>query len=584
MGWSKRLVRRTGWDLSTSAMVLAVLVFLVFFLFVPLANVFKLALWTPRGFTLHFVANALRNSAVRESLVNALLLASVTTVAATLLSLPLAFINVRLEFPGKRLLGALLLVPMILPPFVGAIGMRQLLGPYGVLNAALARVGLIGAAEHYDWFGTFPLAGVVLLQTLHLYPIIYLNLVASLANVDPSLEDAGRNAGAAGWTLFRRITLPLMWPGLFAGAVLVFLWALTDLGTPLMFNFREVIAVHIFDSINESGAADPNALVVILLVMVAVVYYGARLLMGRRGHEMMARSVQVSAGRCLAWRGTALCWMMFGVVILLAAMPHVMVVLTSFADQWTGTLLPPHLTTAHHAEALRHELTLPSIRNSLFYSLAATGICVVLAVWAAYVLVRKKFLGRGALDAMLMLPLAIPGLVLAFGFLNCYHGVGQRFVDAGWWRQNYLYPEANPVLLLVVAYAVRRVPYMLRSAVAGLEQTSRTLEEAALNLGASPVRTVLRITVPLVMANIIAGGILVFTFSMLEVSDSLVLARDRGFFPLTKAIWSIFTDEYSTFQYATSSALGVWAMVLLGVSLLVTTRLLGRKMGAIFRA
>jgi len=297
MAWPRTLVRRTGWDLSTSAMVFAVLAFLVFFLFVPLANVFKLALWTSRGFTLHFVANALHNTAVRESLLNALLLASITTVAATLLSLPLALANVRLEFRGKRLLGALLLVPMILPPFVGAIGMRQLLGPYGVLNAALARAGLIGAAEHIDWFGTFPLAGVVLLQTLHLYPIIYLNLVASLANVDPSLEDAGRNAGAAGWTLFRRITLPLMWPGLFAGAVLVFLWALTDLGTPLMFNFREVIAVHIFDSINESGAADPNALVVILLVMVAVIYYGARLLVGAGAWDSAARPC---AGGCSA--------------------------------------------------------------------------------------------------------------------------------------------------------------------------------------------------------------------------------------------------------------------------------------------
>ena len=578
----RELVRRTGWDAGTAALVLAVVVFLVFFLFVPLANVFKLSLWSGGGLTFHYIGNALRNSAVRESLVNALVLASMTTMATILISLPLAWANVRLEFAGKGLLGALLLVPMILPPFVGAIGMRQLLGPYGVVNALLAHVGWSGVRT--DWFMEHPFAGVVFLQTLHLYPIIYLNLVASLANVDPSLEEAGRNAGASGWTLFRRITLPLMWPGFFAGAILVFIWALTDLGTPLMFNFREVISVRIFDTIGESNSPDPNALVVILLVLVAVIYYGARLLLGRRGHGMMARSVQVSKGRRIGARGTVLCWLLFGGIILLAALPHVMVVLTSLSDQWTGSVLPPSVTTAHHAAALEHPLTLPSIRNSLFYSLAATGICVVLAVWAAYVLVRKKFVGRGLLDATLMLPLAVPGLVLAFGFLNCYHGVGKGLVDAGVWSRNYLYPEANPVLLLVVAYAVRRVPYMVRSAVAGFEQTSRTLEEASLNVGASPLRTVVRITVPLVMANLIAGSILVFTFSMLEVSDSLVLAKGREFFPLTKAIWSIFTDEYNTYQCALSSALGVWAMVLLAVSLLVSTRLLGRRMGAIFRA
>jgi iron(III) transport system permease protein len=564
-------------------MVSVVGVFLILFMIVPLANVFKLALWNSNGLTFDFLANALRNPAVRDSFVNALLLAFIATLTTSVLSLPLAFANVRLNFRGKSLLSAMLLVPMILPPFVGAIGMQQLLGPHGVLNAILVALGLAESGAQTDWFMQHQFAGVVLLQALHLYPIMYLNVVAALANVDPSLEDAARNVGASGWTLFRRITFPLMLPGFFAGSILVFIWSLTDLGTPLMFNYREVIAVNIFDSIVDSGAPDPNALVVILLILVAAVYYVAKLLLGRGGHEMMARSIQVSTGRQTSLRGTLLCWLFFGGVILVAALPHVMVVLTSFSDRWSDTILPPAFTLAHHKEALEFRLTLPSIRNSLFYSLAATGICALLAIWLAPALARKKFFGRSLLDAGVMLPLAIPGLVLAFGFLNVYHGAGEWFVKHGWWDQNYLYPEANPMLLLVVAYAVRRLPYMVRSAVAGFEQTSRTLEEASLNVGASPLRTLLRITVPLVMANLIAGGILVFTFSMLEVSDSLILARTEQFFPLTKAIWWIFNDEYNIFQYAIASALGVWAMVLLAAALLVSMRLLGRKMGAIFR-
>ena len=582
MTFGKQIFRRAGWDGRTAAMVSVVVAVLVFFLFVPLANVFKLALWTSEGPTLHYVLNALRSGANREGIANALLLAAITTAATTVLSLPLAFANVRLKFRGKGLLSALLLVPMILPPFVGAIGMRQLLGPQGVLNAALVALGLAEPGARTD-FMQHQFAGVALLQALHLYPIMYLNLVAALANVDPSLEDAARNIGASESTLFRRITFPLMLPGYFAGAILVFLWSLTDLGTPLMFGFREVISVQIFDSINEALSPDSNALVLIMLVMVAIVYYAARLIIGRRGHAMMARSVQAPSPRQVGPGKTFALWLFFGSVVLLAAMPHIMVILTSFSDSWSGTVLPPVFTIAHHREALSHSLTLPSIRNSFFYSLAATGFCAVVAIWVARLLVRRKFFGRNLLDAMVMLPLAVPGLVLAFGFLNCYHGVGRRLVEWGVWSRNYLYPEANPVLLLIAAYSIRRLPYMIRSAVAGLQQTSRTLEEASLNVGASPLRTLLKITIPLVMANLIAGGILVFTFSMLEVSDSLVLARTREFYPLTKAIWQIFTDEFRIFQYAVSSALGVWAMVLLAAALLVSTRLLGRKMGAIFR-
>jgi iron(III) transport system permease protein len=359
---------------------------------------------------------------------------------------------------------------------------------------------------------------------------------------------------------------------------------MTDLGTPLMFEYRRVISVGIFHARSTPGSPDSNTLVVIMLVMVAVLYYAAKLIVGRRGHEMMARSVQVTRGRPLGRWQTVGAWLLFGTVILLAVLPHIMIVLISVSGHWQDTLVPASLTLSHHRAAAAHELTLSSVRNSLLYAAIATAVCVLLSVWAAYVLVRKRFFGRNLLDAMTMLPLAVPGLVLAFGFLTCYRGAGQALVDWGLWSVNLLNPEKNPVLLLVIAYAVRRVPYMVRSAVAGFEQTSRTLEEAAMNVGASPLRSVLRITVPLVMANLIAGGILVFTFSMLEVSDSLLLAKEPQYFPITAAIYKVFSDSYLTAREGIASALGVWAMALLATALVVSTRLLGRKLGAIFRA
>ena len=326
-----RIIRqRSGWDGGTLLTVALLLGVLYVALGMPMLYVVRHALWSDGQFTLQFITDAFDDPNVSEVLLNSLWLATVTTLATALMTLPLALINARTQWRGQALMAALLLVPMILPPFVGAIGMRQLLAPEGVLNAVLQSFGMDGPGR--NWFVEYRFAGVVLLQTLHLYPIMYLNLVASLANVDPSLEEAGRNMGASGFGLFRRITFPLMLPGFFAGAILVFIWALTDLGTPLMFNYDSVVAVKIFRETSRAGSGSLNALVLILLLVVVVLYYLARVTFGGRSHEMMARSVHVGGGRQLGRWATAACWGFFGLVFALAALPHAMVVLTSLGE------------------------------------------------------------------------------------------------------------------------------------------------------------------------------------------------------------------------------------------------------------
>jgi iron(III) transport system permease protein len=571
-------------DAKTWCLILAVVAFLGLFFFYPILSVFESAVWESTGPTFHFLGNALGKPAIQAGLLNALELAVICTVLASLLALPLAYLQAKTAFFGKRLFAAGVLVPMILPPFVGAIGLKQVLGPYGVLNAALTGLGLVDPSQTVDWFRVYPLVGVVALQALHLYPILYLNLVAGLANVDPSLEDAARGLGAGPWRVFTRVTFPLVLPAYFAGAIIVFIWALTDLGTPLMFNYREVIAVQIFNSINEPSSPDANALVVILLVMVAMLYWGARLALGRKAFGMMSVASRASEPTRLGRAGTAGAWLLCGGIMLLALVPHITVILFSFKTEWHNTVLPAGLTLEHHRAALDHKWTLPSVENSVLYSLGAVAITLGLAVWIGYVLVRKKFVGRGLLDALVMLPLAMPGIVLAFGYLNCYADWGDALVRSGLWAKNYLYPQTNPVLLLILAYAVRRLPLMVRAAVAGFQQTSRTLEEAAMSVGAGPVRTLSRITVPLIAANLAAGAILVFSMSMLEVSDSLILAQSDEFNPITRTIWRIYANEYAVTGEAVASALGVWAMVFLAATLIGASVLMGKRLGAIFRA
>jgi len=225
--------------------VLAILGILVlffgFFLFYPILHVLLNAFYTDEQFSVEFFGLMLQSPVQQRALINSFELGIVTTALTTIIALPMAVALVRYDFFGKGLLGGLALVPMIMPPFVGAIGMKQMFARFGSINLFLLETGLIDAP--IDWFGGGGFWGVVILEALHLYPIMYLNIAAALANVDPSLEESARNVGAGGFRLFRTVTFPLMLPGYFAGAIIVFIWAFTDLGTPLIFEFREVVAV-----------------------------------------------------------------------------------------------------------------------------------------------------------------------------------------------------------------------------------------------------------------------------------------------------------------------------------------------------
>ena len=208
-----------------------------------------------------------------------------------------------------------------------------------------------------------------------------------------------------------------------------------------------------------------------------------------------------------------------------------------------------------------------SIRNSLYLSFLSTFADILVGIGLAYLLARTRIPGRSLLDTLAMMPLAVPGLIIAFGYVAAFSGT---FLDA----------RRNPVPLLIVAYAVRRLPYMVRSAYAGFQQTSPALEEAAQNVGATPFRALRRVTLPLVLANLIGGGILCFAFAMLEVSDSLILAVEERYYPITKAIYDLLSRPDGPYV---ASALGVLGMILLMVSLFLAGRFLGRRMGELFR-
>jgi iron(III) transport system permease protein len=550
-------------------------VFFACFFIVPIWSTVQVAfVSTKGGFTLDYVWAVFRDPIYREGLWNAFLIAIFSTLGCIAMSLPLSVLVTRYEFPGKTLLNSMALLPMILPPFVGAVGIRAMMGQSGAVNSFLIAIGFMDAGHPTDWLGQGQMLGIVIMNVLHLYPILYLNVTAALANLDPALEEAAANLGCPPALRFWKITLPLIMPGLFAGGTIVFIWAFTELGVPLVFDFDRVTSVQIFNSLKDiSGNPFPYALVVVMLAFTVILYAGSKMLFerdssGGGGRATMSREI-VKLPPVFGWLGTVF----FGSCIFLAVVPHLGVILLSLSSDWYRTVLPESFTLKHYHDALSHELTLKAISNSLKYASAATVLDLFLGIAVGYVNVRTKIVGRQIIDAMAMLPLAVPGLVMAFGYLAMSRE-GQSF--------HWLMLGEDPVLVLIIAYSVRRLPYIVRSASAGFQQVSPSLEEAAQNLGCPPLKTLWKVTLPLIAPNLIAGGLLAFSFAMLEVSDSLILAQQASHFPITKAIYAL-VSALGNGPYL-AAALGVWAMVFLAITLMGAGLILGKKLGALFKA
>jgi iron(III) transport system permease protein len=548
----------------------------IFFLF-PILVTVKDAFVDPDGkFTPAYLLGILQNPVYLEGLWNSFRMAGYSTFLALLIAMPLALLSTRFNFPGKKLLTSSILVPLILPPFVGALGMSQMLQADGVINAFLDTFGIISLKNPPDWLAMGRLPGVVLMNALHLYPIFYLNISAALANLDPAMDESAANLGAAPWKRFRRITLPLAMPGIFAGGIIVFIWAFTELGVPMMFNYTRVTSYQIFEGARDVGGNPmPYALVVIMMLLSVGMFALSKRVLGKNEFSTSGRaSTAAHIKEMEGWQKWA-AMAAFALISLVSVLPHLGVLFTAVAGDWYRTVLPTNPTLQHISDALGHPVTLTSIKNSLFYASCATVLNLVLGVMIAFVVTRTKIPGRSLLDTLSMLPLAVPGLVVAFGYLAVTRD-GQPL--------NWIMTGKNndgPVIILIIAYALRRLPYIVRSAVAGFQQTNVSLEEAAQNLGATPLRALRRITLPLIAANLVAGGLLAFAFAMLEVSDSLLLAQKPQDYPVTNAIYHLAGNLGNGENLA--AALGSWAMVFLGITIVGASLLLGKKMGSLFR-
>jgi iron(III) transport system permease protein len=560
---------RTISNLIGYGTVAATLLMLLFFLVIPVSVIMVKAFYNDGKFTLAYFQLMFANDLQTAAIVNSLYIGLATTIITTVLTLPLAVINSKFEFPGKGILTGLLLVPMVMPPFVGAIGIQRFFARRGSVNLQLMEWGVI--SEPIEWLGGNNMFwAVVILEVLHLYPIMYLNLSAALANIDPSMEEMASTLGVKKWRQFKDIVWPLARPGYFAGAIIVFIWALTDLGTPLLVGFHDTMPVRIFNMVTDVNENPVGfALVFVVICVTVLIFLLSKFAFAGKKYEMLARGHVTSGVRKIKFLHALPIYALLLLVVAAALFPHFSVFVTSISDKWFMTVMPEQYTTKYYEMIFQTELPMIGIKNSMLFAGLSTLLDLVLGMLVAYVVVRKLVPFSNLLDSLVMVPLALPGIVLAFGYVVTY---SDTFLD----------PLDNPVPLLVIAYAIRRLPYMVRSASAGLQQTSMSLEEASATFGASRFYTLRKITVPLVTANLIAGGLLCFAYAMLDVSDSLILAMKDKYYPLTKAIYALFLEQGKGELIA--SALGVIGMLILTACIMGASLILGKKMGELFRS
>jgi iron(III) transport system permease protein len=551
-------------DWRQASILLTLLGLLTFFILVPIVRVLWVSLSDGEGglTAVHF-ENFFRRPLFRESLWNSLAAGLLVVFFGSLVAVPLAYLSVRYDFKGKILVNTLATLPLVIPPFVGAVALQLILGRSGTVNLLLMR-----------WFDiSIPfmegLTGVVLVQTLHFFPFIMLNTAVSLSNIDPSLEEMAQNMGCHGLRLFRRVTLPLMLPGFIAGCLLTFIRAVDDLGTPLMLNYKNLLAPQAYLRITTIGIDDVDGYVIcVILVVISL----ASLLVARKYlslSEYATLRQAAAVARPVAGMKRLGILVFCGIVLAVSLLPHIGIVILSFAKIWSFSLLPTTYTLDNFTEILFRAPHF--VKNTLLYTVLAAVLDVFLGAIIAFLLIRSRVWGRNALDALATLPIAIPGVVLAVGYLRVFHGWDFPGLGA---------PLTSTWIILVVAYTVRRLPYTVRASYAALQQVHVTLEESAQNLGANRLRTFLKITLPLISGGLVAGGLIAFMTTCVELSSTIMLVPRIESGPIS---YGIYIYMQSPLGRAAGAALGVVAIALVSLGTYLTYRVFGGRTGSAFR-
>jgi iron(III) transport system permease protein len=535
---------RTTWRLA--APVLVVLVWLVLYpnLFVLLGSV------TERGrVTLEHWVRFFTSPAELRALWASVWISAASVALSALVGVPLAFLFARRDFPGRRLLGGLAAMPVLLPPLVGTISFLFLYGETGFFTRGVQV--LLGLAEA-PWRLSGPWA-VLLVHAYTMYVYFYLFVAAGLSRLDAGYAEAAAALGAGRWTTLRRVTLPMLGPALGGAALLVFMTSMASFSAPYVFGggFR-VLTTQIYAS-KLNGEEGLVAVEAVVLAATSLLFLaGLRRVEGSREYTGASKGLG-PAPRTTARNG----WMLTVVATLFVGfllLPHLTVLLVSFVPEgtWTTQLFPPVYSAAGYRALLSDPERLVPVLNSLRMATVATLANVAFAVAAGYLLARRRFRGRGAVSALVALPWALPGTVLAVALATTFsvnRPLEGRVVLVGTFA------------ILPLAYFIRNVPLVTNAALASFRQLDPALEEAAEALGASRWTALRRVVLPLVLPGLAAGALLAWVTALGEFVASILLYTHR-----TRPLSVEMLSDLRAYDFGGASVYGVLLIALVAVA------------------
>jgi len=404
--------------------------------------------------------------------------------------------------------------------------------------------------------------GVTFVESIHYFPFILLNLVAAMRNIDGAMEESALNLGAKGWRLFWRIIFPLSLPGFLAGAALVFVKVFDDLGTPLVLGVTNMLAPQAYLRITSIGIEDPLGYVVSVIMIamsILALWMAARVMKGKDYSTLQKGGGSLQRRQLKGWESLlAYGWIIFVLLVTLA--PHIGILLMSLSKVWSFSVLPDSYTLEHYSTVFTDSKMM--IVNTLKYCSLAATLDIVLGTTIAYLIYRTHLPARQWLDYLASIALAIPGLVLAIGYLRMFKGVNVPFTDT---------PMVATWFLIMMAYAIRRLPYALRSCMAALQQVHISLEEAASSLGAGKLSTARRVMVPLMLGGILAGFVTSFITAAVELSATILLTSAQSQAPMS---YGIYLYMQSIAGRGPGAALGVIAVAVVAVGTYLSHRVI----------
>ena len=542
----------------------AIWAFMIVFLIYPLLHLFYDSFTTDAGeFTLANFQDFFTDRYYLKSLMNSLLLGVGTVITTSIIGITFAFLLLRYEFPGRGLFTYLSIVPMIMPPLVGVMGFVFILGRAGTVNILL--MDFLGFEKPINFM--YGIQGVLLVETLHLFPLMTLSIVDAMGKISPSLDEAAESVGSRGLRKFWDITFPLTTPGYVSGALLVFIWTFADFATPLVVGVDDLLASQAYLNIVQfvdrrlfKMGIVISAIMVILAILFLII---AKKYVAIKDYSSLSYSVIERKQIGPAAKAGVVVFL--GIILLLAFIPYLGIALDSFGKGWALTPFPVKYTFQYF-ERVAFE-TPKFIINSLLYAGISVLICIAVGVPLAWVNARTKLPGREALDSLTTLILALPGTGIGIAYMRAFREP-LPYLDVafiGMW------------MVIPVVLGVRRLPYTVRGTFASLQIVHKSFEEAAESVGATKMTTFKDVTLPLIWKGVLVGSLYSFILALQEASATLLLVVP-GHEMMTVGIFNFYIGG----SVNEAAALGLILIVLGALCLFVINRVAGSKMGGVF--